>query len=172
MLFDSGYTSAQLVRWLRDQHWHVIAGIKSNRTVSCREVQACKARWQKVSAWHNDFTGRPDERVRLGRANGTSRTYYVRSLCGRQRGVSAEVRVRISQQKPGQTAPRYFLCTELSLSCPEILKHYQNRWRIESDYWQVKRQLGLGDYRVRSYEAVAKWYSVVYWVLAYLYWRK
>jgi hypothetical protein len=58
VLFDSWYTSAQLVRWIRDRHWHVIAGIKSNRTVSCREVQASKARWQKVSAWHND-KGRP-----------------------------------------------------------------------------------------------------------------
>ena len=42
----------------------------------------------------------------------------------------------------------------------------------ETDYWQVKMHLGLGDYRLQSYEAVAKWYSVVYLVLAYLYWRK
>ena len=172
VLFDSWYTSAQLVRWIRDRHWHVIAGVKSNRTVSCREANASKARWQKVSAWHNDFKGRPYERVRLGLANGTSRTYFVRSLCGRLRGVSAEVRVLISQKKPGSAAPRYFLCTDPSLSCQEILKHYQNRWRIETDYWQVKMHLGLGDYRLRSYEAVAKWYSVVYLVLAYLYWRK
>ena len=32
--------------------------------------------------------------------------------------------------------------------------------------------LGLGDYRLQSCEAIAKWYSVVYLVLAYLYWRK
>ena len=36
----------------------------------------------------------------------------------------------------------------------------------------MKRQLGLGDYRLQSKEAIAKWYSVVYLVLAYLYWRK
>ena len=29
--------------------------------------------------------------------------------------------------------------------------------------------LGLGDYRLQRYEAIAKWYSVVYVVLAYLY---
>jgi hypothetical protein len=51
-------------------------------------------------------------------------------------------------------------------------KLYQNRWRIETDYWQVKMHLGLGDYRVRGYEAISRWYSVVYLVLAYLYWRK
>jgi DDE superfamily endonuclease len=172
VLFDSWYTSAKLVRWIRDRNWHVIAGVKSNRTVSCREQDSPKARCQKVSNWHNDFKGRPYERVRLGLANGTTRTYCVRSLTGRLRGVPGDVRLLISQKGPGKATPRYFLCTDVTLSCQEILKLYQNRWRIETDYWQVKMHLGLGDYRLRRYEAVAKWYSVVYLVLAYLYWRK
>jgi hypothetical protein len=58
------------------------------------------------------------------------------------------------------------------LKVQEILQRYQKRWAIETDYWQVKMQLGLGDYRLQSYEAIAKWYTVVYFVLAYLYWRK
>jgi hypothetical protein len=172
VLFDSWYTSAKLMRWIRNQNWHVIAGVKSNRTVSCPEENSSKARCQKVSDWHNDFKGKPYERVRLGLANGTTRTYYVRSLLGRLRGVPGEVRVLISKKGPGKTTPRYFLCTDESLSCQEILKLYQNRWRIETDYWQVKMHLGLGDYRVRSYEATSRWYSVVNLVLAYLYWRK
>jgi DDE superfamily endonuclease len=172
VLFDSWYTSAKLVRWIRKRDWHVIAGVKSNRTVSCRQGDSPKARCQKVSNWHNDFKGRPYERVRLGLANGKTRTYYVRSLSGRLRGVPGEVRVLISQKGPGKATPRYFLCTDTTLSCQEILKLYQNRWRIETDYWQVKMHLGLGDYRVQSYEAISRWYSVVYLVLAYLYWRK
>ena len=36
----------------------------------------------------------------------------------------------------------------------------------------MKRQLGLVDYRLQSYEAIARWYAVVYFVLAYLYRRK
>ena len=172
VLFDSWYTSAKLVRWIRDRDWHVIAGVKSNRTVSCREKDSPKACCRKVSDWHNDFKGRPYERVRLGLANGTTRTYYVRSLTGRLRGVPGDVRLLISQRGPGKATPRYFLCTDLTLSCQEILKLYQNRWRIETDYWHVKMHLGLGDYRLQSYEAVGKWYSVVYLVLAYLYWRK
>ena len=34
----------------------------------------------------------------------------------------------------------------------------------------MKLQLGLGDFRLQSYEAIAKWYAVVYLVLVYLYW--
>ncbi len=64
------------------------------------------------------------------------------------------------------------MSTDSQLSNQEILQRYHKRWAIETDYWQVKLQLGLGDYRLHSYEAVAKWYSVVYLVLAYLYWRK
>ncbi len=130
------------------------------------------ARSQNLLNSFNDFKGRPYERVRLGLANGLTRTYCVRSLSGRLRGVPDDVRLLISQKGPGKATPRYFLCTDLTLSCQEILKHYQNRWRIETDYWQVKMHLGLGDYRLRSYEAIAKWYSVVYLVLAYLYWCK
>jgi len=162
VLFDSWYASAKLVRWIRQQGWHVIAGIKSNRKVSGRPA----------SAWHRDFAGRPYARVRLGLANGRQRTYYVRAHAGRLRGVPGDVRLLISQKRPGQACPRYFLCTDITLSCQDILQKYQSRWRIETDYWQVKMHLGLGDYRLRSCEAIAKWYSVVYLVLAYLYWCK
>jgi DDE superfamily endonuclease len=162
VLFDSWYTSAKLIRWIRQQGWHVIAGIKSNRKLS----------GQTVAAWHRDLKGRPYDQVRLGLANGRTRTYWVRSVQGRLRGVSGEVRILISQKGPGSKTPRYFLCTDSTLSCQDILQKYQSRWRIETDYWQVKMHLGLGDYRLQSYEAIAKWYSVVYLVLAYLYWRK
>lgn len=162
VLFDSWYTSAKLIRWIRQQGWHVIAGLKSNRKVS----------GQTVSAWHRDLKGRRYEKVRLRLANGKTRTYWVRSVDGRLRGVPGDVRILISQKGPGAKAPRYFLCTDPALSCQDILQKYQGRWRIETDYWQVKMHLGLGDYRLQSYEAIAKWYSVVYLVLAYLYWRK
>lgn len=170
VLFDSWYTSAKLVSWIRKQGWHVIAGIKSNRKVSAKvsdtQVSA------KVSDWHRDFKGRPYDQVRLGLANGQQRTYLVRSLEGRIRGVTGDVRILISQKGPGSKTPRYFLCTDTTLSNQDILRKYQSRWRIETDYWHVKMDLGLADYRMQSYEAVAKWYTVVYLVLAYLYWRK
>lgn len=162
VLFDSWYTSAKLLSWIRKQGWHVIAGIKSNRKVSGK----------KVSDWHRDYKGRPYDRVRLGLANGQQRTYWVRSLEGRIRGVPGDVRILISQKGPGSKTPRYFLCTDTTLSNQDILRKYQSRWRIETDYWHVKMHLGLGDYRLQSYEAIAKWYTVVYLVLAYLYWRK
>jgi hypothetical protein len=161
VLFDSWYTSAKLVQWIRRQGWHVIAGLKSNRKVSGR----------KMTDWHKDFKGRRYCQVQLRLANGRTRTYWVRALTGRLRGVGGEVRVLLSQTGPGAKAPKYFLCTDTSLSEQEILSRYQNRWSQEVDYWHVKLQLGLGDFRVQSYEAIEKWYAVVYLVLSMLYWQ-
>jgi hypothetical protein len=48
VLFDSWYTSAKLMKWIRQQGWHVIAGLKSNRKLSGR----------KMTDWHKDLKGR------------------------------------------------------------------------------------------------------------------
>jgi hypothetical protein len=161
VLFDSWYTSARLVKWIRQQGWHVIAAIKSNRTVS----------GQKLTAWHHELKGRRYTKVRLRLANGRRRTYWVRCIEGRINGVPGNVRVLFSQMGPGAGAPKHFLCTDLSLSAQKILSHYQHRWSQEVDYWHVKLQLGLGDFRLQSYEATAKWYATVYFTLVFLYWQ-
>jgi hypothetical protein len=161
VLFDSWYTSARLVKWIRQQGWHVIAALKCNRKVS----------GQKLTDWHHAFKGRSYDRVSLELANKQRRTYYVRSLQGRLRGVPGEVRVLLSQRGPGVRTPKYFLCTDLTLANQEILQRYQKRWYQEVDYWYVKLQLGLGDFRLQKHEAISKWYAVVYLVLVYLYWQ-
>jgi hypothetical protein len=162
VLFDSWYTSAQLVKWIRQQGWHVIAAVKSNRKVSGK----------KLTVWHKDLKGYSYDRVSLELANGKKRTYWVRSLWGKLRSVPGTVRVHLSQQGPGVRTPKYFLSTDITLSSQEVLRRYQYRWSQEVDFWYVKEQLGLGDYRLQSYEAIEKWYTVVYLVLVYLYWRR
>ena len=69
-------------------------------------------------------------------------------------------------------SPKYFLCTDVSLTAQAILKWYGKRWSIEVEYWYLKQCLGLGDFRVQSYEAMLRWYAVVYLVLTFLQWRQ
>ncbi|MDZ7363473.1 MAG: hypothetical protein ONB46_22560 [candidate division KSB1 bacterium] len=40
------------------------------------------------------------------------------------------------------------------------------------DHLYLKVRLGLGDFRLRSYEGIAKYFDLVGLTLAYLYWRK
>jgi len=161
VLFDSWYTSAKLVKWIRQRGWHVIAAVKSNRKLSGR----------KLTQWHHDLKGHSYDRASLELANKQQRTYCVRQLTGRLSGVPDVVRVLLSQKGPGARAPKCFLCTDTTLSAQEILRRYQHRWSQEVDYWYVKLQLGLGDFRLHSHEAIGKWYAVVYLVLVYLYWQ-
>src|ERR1044071_14772 len=42
--------------------------------------------------------------------------------------------------RPGVAAPKYFLCTDLTLYAQEILRRYQHRWSQEVDYWYVKQE--------------------------------
>ena len=95
VLFDSWYTSAKLVKWIRQQGWHVIAAIKSNRKLS----------GQKLTDWHHDLKGSAYQRVTLELANKQWRTYCVRTMNGRLRGVPGPVRVLFSQKGQGY-APR------------------------------------------------------------------
>jgi DDE superfamily endonuclease len=161
VLFDSWYTSAKLVNWIRQQGWHVIAAIKSNRKFS----------GQKLTDWHHDLKRCAYQRISLELANKQWRTYCVRTMTGRLRGVPGSVRMLFSQKGPGVRTPKYFLCTDTTLSAQEILRRYQHRWSQEVDYWYVKLQLGLGDFRLQGYESINKWYAVVYLVLVYLYWQ-
>ena len=42
---------------------------------------------------------------------------------------------------------------------------------IEVDNFYLKQALGLGDFRVQSFEAVEKWYAIIFLALTYLQWR-
>jgi hypothetical protein len=63
--FDSWSTSAKLVQWIRQQGWHVIAAVKSNRGVSSK----------KLTVWHKELKGFSYDRVALEQANRKRRTY-------------------------------------------------------------------------------------------------
>jgi Transposase DDE domain len=109
--------------------------------------------------------------VLLTATDGRQRTYLVRTLQGKLNKLPFAVCVLISQRHHQDKRPKYFLCTDLSLSAPEILPIYQKRWPIEVDNFYVKQQLGLADFRVQSYEATEKWFAIVFVALAFLQWR-
>lgn len=107
----------------------------------------------------------------LTATDGRQRTYLVRTLQGQLHKLPFAVCGLISQRHHRDKRPKYFLCTDLSLSAPEILPIYQKRWPIEVDNFYVKQQLGLADFRVQSYEATEKWFAIVFVALAFLQWR-
>ncbi len=158
VLFDRWYSSTKLIKYLRRQGWHLIAAVKSNRQVDGINLK----KWAQQLR-HKRYT-----RVRCVAANGSEKTYVVREVEGYINGYRDKVCVIISKRHNRDKHPKYFLCTDTSLSAQAILKWYGKRWSIEVEYWYLQQFLGLGDFRVQSYEAMVKWYAVVYLVLTFL----
>ncbi len=157
VLFDSWYASARLIKYVRRQGWHVMCTLKSNRLLDGIQL----------SQHHKRLKHQPYIRVRA--ADG--KTYLVRQLQGHLREIPFEVRVLISKRHPRDKHPKYLMTTDLSLSVPKVLKGFAKRWSIEVEYWTIKEQLGLADFRMWSYQAIERWYTLVYFVLAFLSWR-
>jgi hypothetical protein len=161
VLFDSWYASNKLLKFCRRQGWHVLCAIKSNRTLD----------GVKLSEWNQRLKHQPYTRVNPAATDQRKRPYLVRARQGRLKNVPFEVCVLISKRHRGDKRPKYFLCTDLSLSPQQILTFYQKRWPIEVDNYYVKQLLGLGDFRVQSYEAIEKWFAIIFLAYTFLQWR-
>jgi len=162
VLFDSWYASAKLIKYCRRNRWHVICALKSNRCFKDKQV-----RHYAPALRHQRYT-----KVKVTAAGGTSRTYKVRSLgSGRINKVPFDVCVYVSKRHYRDKNPKYFLCTDVTLPVRTVLNWYGRRWSCEVDNYYLHKALGLGDFRLQSFEAEEKWFSVVFLALVYLQWR-
>ena len=161
MLFESWYAATRWLQFCRRQGWHVVCALKSNRKLDD----------QKLSQWSQALRHQRYQRVQLTATDGRQRSYLVRPLQGRLNHLSFDVCVLISKRHVRDKHPKYFLCTDLTLSAQQILSIYQKRWPIEVDNFYVKQHFGLADFRVQSYEATEQGFAVVFLPLAFVQWR-
>jgi hypothetical protein len=156
--FDSWYASQRLIKYVRRQGWHVNCGLKCNRRLDGKRVDA-HARALK----HRWYT-----RVCVTTTDGDQQIYYVRRQEGRLAKVPYDVRVYFSKRHPREQSPAYIACTDLTCSAKQTLQGYTWRWSCETVNFYLKTQIGLEDFRVRSYEAVDKYVVVVHLVWAFV----
>lgn len=156
--FDSWYASAELLKYVRRQGWHAVCALKSNRTFCGQRLTQYRATLR-----HKRYT-----RVRVAAADGTTTTYYVRDAVGRLSELPCDVRVMFSKRHPRARSWAYFASTDLARSVVETLRGYGGRWSCEVVNFYTKTQLGLADFRVRSYEAVERYVVAVHLAWAYV----
>lgn len=159
VLFDSWYASAKLINLCLRKKWQVVCALKSNR----------KIEKQRIDRYNQTLAHQPYQKITLAAVDPRpARTYSVRTVTGHLENIRQEVYVIISKKRPGDRFPKYFLCTDISLSAQEALKLYQKRWPVEVDNLYLKEVLGLGDFRLQSFEAIQKWFAVVVLAINYL----
>ncbi len=161
VLHDEWYASARLMRWTHRHAWYTITALKPNR-----KLNRCRLDQHTQTARHQRY-----EQVTVTATDGTPSTYFTRTFTGRFEDLAFEVRVIDSKRHPRAPRSAYFGCTALHLKTQTTLQIYGQRWGCETDNVYLHTRLGLGDFRVRSYEAVVKWMAVVHLGLAYLQWR-
>ncbi len=163
VLFDSWYASKKLIKFCRRQHWHVICAIKSNRRID-------KVR---VDQHNRALRHKPYQRITLEAVDPFRKAprYYTRLIKGHLEDMTEPVHAIISKKRPGDKFPKYFVCTDLSLSVQQVLRYYQKRWPLEVDNTYLKNALGLGDFRLQSFEATQKWFALVLLAINYLQYR-
>lgn len=161
ILHDSWYASARLMKFTPRQHWHTITALKCNRKLNHRRLDQ-----HSMTLRHQRY-----EKVHVTATDGTQTSYYTRSLCGRLEDLPFDIRVIDSKGHPRAPRSAYFGCTDLNLEAQTALQIYGHRWGCETDNVYLHTRLGLGDFRVRSYEAVDKWIAIVHLALVQTQWR-
>ncbi len=159
--FDIWYSSARLIKYIRRQGWHVICRVKSNRKLSDQSIKqrGLAQRHQRCS------------HVGITAADGSKTTYLVRRIVGRLSKIPFDVCGLVSRRHYRDHHPVYFISTDLTLSPQQALQWYARRWNCEIDNFYLKQRLGLGDFRLQSYEGIDKFCSVVLLAWAYVKWR-
>jgi hypothetical protein len=156
--FDSWYASERLLKYIHRQGWHAVCALKSNR-----KLQGQRLRQFATTLPHKRYT-----RVRVTAADGHVTTYFARDATGRLSRLPLDVRVIFSKRHPRARSWAYFLSTDLARSVVETLRGYGGRWSCEVVNFYVKTQLGLADFRVRSFEAVDRYVVAVHLTWAYV----
>ena len=156
--FDSWYASEKILKFIRRRKWHFTCALKFNRKLNGQRLDQHAGELK-----HERYT-----RVTVTAADGAKSSYLVRHRDGRLQDLPFNLRVLFSKRHNGQKRPAYFTSTRLTCTTQAILQGYYWRWSCEVVNFYLKTQLGLADFRVRSFEAVDKYLVVVHLAWAYV----
>jgi DDE superfamily endonuclease len=156
--FDCWYASERLLKKVHRQGWHAVCALKSNR----------KLEGQRLSQFATTLQHKRYTRIRVTAADGHRTTYHVREARGRLSRLPFEVRVFFSKRHPRARTWAYFLSTELARSVGVTVRGYGGRWSCEVVNFYAKTQLGLADFRVRSFAAVERYVVAVHLAWGYI----
>jgi hypothetical protein len=147
VLFDAFYLCPKVVNACKAKGWHYIGVGKYNRwfTVGSgrrklgkygRNVLRNSGKWHNIAGLRN--TGKYRLAERVGSLNGLGMVKVVFS------------------RRPGEGKHIALVTDDLNASMRTIVSDYLKRWSIEMLIKDEKQHLGLGDYRVRRYQAVVR----------------
>ena len=147
VLFDAFYLCPNVVNACKERNWHYISIGKANRWFTVNSIKHKVGKYgrnvlRKDGRWF-ELTGLRESRIcRLAERIGTLKKLgTVKIIFSRRRGEGKHIAI---------------VTDKLEASMKSIVADYLKRWSIEMLIKDQKQHLGLGDYRVRRYEAVVR----------------
>jgi SRSO17 transposase len=147
VLFDAFYLCPNVVNACKERKWHFIGVGKSNRWFTVGSTKRKLAKYgrnvlRNSGLWCNITGLRKTKKYRLA-----ERTGKLNKL--------GTVKIVFSRRK-GENKHIALVTDDLRAAMKTIVAYYLKRWSIEMLIKDEKQHLGLGDYRVKRYQAVVR----------------
>jgi len=147
VLFDAFYLCPNVVNACKERKWHYIGIGKSNRWFTVGSVKRKLAKYgrnvlRNSGTWCNITGLRKTKKYRLAERIGKlNKLGTVKIVFSRRNQQSKHIAI---------------VTDDLRASMISVVADYLKRWSIEMLIKDEKQHLGLGDYRVRRYQAVVR----------------
>jgi len=147
VLFDAFYLCPNVVNACKERKWHYIGVGKSNRLLTVGSTRRKLAKYGR-NVLHNsgiwcNITG-------LRR----TKKYKLAERIGKLNKLGT-VKIVFSRRK-GENKHIALVTDDLRAAMKTVVADYLKRWSIEMLIKDEKQHLGLGDYRVKRYQAVVR----------------
>jgi len=149
VLADSWYWSKELALTCRNYGYHMISQLKSNSVVWVKGTRTPVA---QLASRTSAFREVP---VFL---YGKNKSLKIAKFIAVVKGLGP-VAVVIVKEKRKKI--RYLVSTNFLLPALEVVKFYAHRWKIEQMIKDLKQRLGLGDYQIRTLQAIQRHVTLV-----------
>ena len=150
IIFDRGFNRRKVFTELLSQGHHLLCRAKSNAAfyhIPKRPKHPKKGRprryGSRVSLPHLKYTDRSVDGETLSVTDKVVRT----KMC------SVDIRIVVIRKRPKASQPYRYFCVWTSdrrLSVEEVIRHYRNRWQIETAFRDVKEHFGFDTYQLRN----------------------
>lgn len=161
VLADSWYSCETLFNASTQRGFHYLGALKSNRKIFPRGY---KKDGIKISEFIKTLKQHELDLVTVG-----GKTYYTYTYLGK---INGSKKVKIIMSWPKNTlwnkhTLKCFISLDIELSTTQILKHYLNRWPIETFFRETKRRLGFDKYQIHTVKGIKRYMYLL--MLTYLY---
>jgi len=171
VVFDSWYTSSDLIEFISGQNLSLVAEVKINRSI--RIVHPQTKTWQYLQARHlipliKEFYPHKLKNVHCPQKNGKHKNLMTYSFETKLKDCSTPVKVVFVFDKWSDKDDKdvhVLITNKLNMSTRDIIFTYLLRWGIEESFKELKDTFCFDQYQVRHQKQIQR-----HWIMSFLAW--